>query len=189
MILSFFLLLALIESYRLNYNLADAIKKLEGSAKPILIDEQSGQFSFKSNSATLPIELRRYLLEDKIPEIAKVIETGNIDFIQVIGYTDSQEVNRAGNLDKKLDKVALNKEKVESLIPGSNADLGLMRALAIVQEIEKSGKIKNIRFQAYSAAQLYDQNGNIVEFNRKDDPKLRRIEIRFIPHGEKTKNK
>ncbi|WP_204250427.1 hypothetical protein [Synechocystis sp. CACIAM 05] len=73
MILSFFLLIALIESYRLNYNLADAIKKLE-SAEPILIDEQSGQFSFTSNSASLSPELRKYLLEKKYQKSPKSLK-------------------------------------------------------------------------------------------------------------------
>jgi len=183
MILSLFLLLALIESYRLNYNLAKANERLQ-SATPILIDEKSGKFSFTSNSAKLSPQLKKYINEEKIPEIQTVLQKHDIDFIQVIGYTDSQEISRMGNLDKKLEKVAFNQEKVDVLIPGSNADLGLMRALAIIQEVEKSGKIKDIRFQAYSAAQLYDQKGNLIKFDRKDNAKLRRIEIRFIPPGQ-----
>lgn len=185
MILSFFLLLALIQSYRLNHDLAQANQSLL-TAAPILIDEQSGQFSFTSNSATLSPDLKKYLNEQKIPEIVNIINNRNIDFVQVIGYTDSQEISRTGNLDKKLDSVAMNRERVDILTPGSNADLGLMRALAIVQEIEKSGKVKGIKFRAYSAAQLYDEAGNISEFDRRDNPRLRRIEIRFIPPGQST---
>jgi hypothetical protein len=40
------------------------------------------------------------------------------------------------------------------LVPGSNTDLGLMRALAVVQEIESTGKLKNVKFRAFSAGQL-----------------------------------
>jgi len=187
MILSLFLLLALIEAYRLNHNLSKANERLQ-SATPILIDEKSGEFSFTSNSARLSPDLKRYLNEKKIPEIQDVLQTHDIDFIQVIGYTDSQEINRTGNLDRKLDRVTFNEEKVDVLIPGSNTDLGLMRALAIIQEIERSGKIKGTKFQAYSAAQIYDENGNLIKFDRKDNPRLRRIEIRFIPPGQKNIN-
>ncbi|MFN9176122.1 MAG: flagellar motor protein [Synechocystis sp.] len=185
MILSLFLLLALIEAYRLNHNLAKANERLQ-SATPILIDEKSGKFSFTSNSAKLSPDLKNYLNEKKIPEIQSILQKHDIDFIQVIGYTDSQEINRTGNLDRKLDKVTFNQEKVDVLVPGSNTDLGLMRALAIIQEIERSGKVKNIRFQAYSAGQIYDENGQLIKFDREDNPKLRRIEIRFIPHGQKN---
>ncbi len=184
MILSLFLLLALIEAYRLNHNLAKANER--GFATPILIDEKSGKFSFTSNSAKLSPDLKKYLNEQKIPEIQNILQNHDIDFIQVIGYTDSQEINRTGNLDRKLDKVTFNQEKVDVLIPGSNTDLGLMRALAIIQEIERSGKIKGTKFQAYSAAQIYDENGNLIKFDRKDNPTLRRIEIRFIPPGQKN---
>ena len=185
MILSLFLLLALIEAYRLNHNLAKAHERLQ-SATPILIDEKSGKFSFTTNSAKLSPDLEKYLNEQKIPEIQNILQKHDIDFIQVIGYTDSQEINRTGNLDRKLDKVTFNQEKVDVLIPGSNTDLGLMRALAIIQEIERSGKVKGTRFQAYSAGQIYDENGKLIKFDRKNNPKLRRIEIRFIPHGQKN---
>lgn len=184
MILSLFLLLALIESQRLNYNLAKANERLK-SATPILIDEQSGQFSFTPNSATLSPDLKAYIHKSIIPNIQDIIKKHDIESIQVIGHTDGQEINRSGNLDRNLQSVAFNKQSVEKLIPGSNTDLGLMRAIAVFQELKNSGQVEGIKLQAYSAAQLYDAKGNLAKFNRQDDSKRRRIEIRFIPPGEK----
>ena len=59
-----------------------------------------------------------------------------------------------------------------------------MRALAVVQELQKTG-LQNIEFRAYSAAQLYLPSGNLAPVNRKPDETRRRIEIRFIPRRAK----
>lgn len=118
MILSLFLFLALLQASELN-------RKLK-SAQPIVIDEQSGNFKFQSGSAVLTPQLSRYIDDRIIPQIEKTIadKDGNIDFIQVIGHTDGQENRRMGNLDQKLEAVAVGDQPVSTLSPGSNADLG-----------------------------------------------------------------
>jgi flagellar motor protein MotB len=185
MILSLFLLLALIESQRLNYNLAKANERL-GSATPITIDERSGNFKFQSGSAELNPQLKKYVRETVIPKIEKTIKEkeGAIDFIQVIGHTDGQANNKKSNLDEKIELIANGKNTINSLNPGSNADLGLMRALAVIQEIQKTKRFNNIKFRAYSAGQLYLSSGDLAPVNRKADETRRRIEIRFIPPGK-----
>jgi outer membrane protein OmpA-like peptidoglycan-associated protein len=185
MILCLFLLLALIQSQHLNQNLNAAVKRLQ-SASPIVIDEKSGKFKFKSGSAELTPELKKYILKEILPKIKTTIKESEIDFIQVIGHTDGQENNRASNLDVTLESVAKGSQSVSKLNPGSNADLGLMRALSVVQELEKTGGLKNIKFRAYSAAQLYLPSGKLAPIDRDADETRRRIEIRFIPPG-KTK--
>lgn len=59
-----------------------------------------------------------------------------------------------------------------------------MRALAVVKELEKTSRLKNIKFRAYSAAQLYLASGQLAPRDRNPDENRRRIEIRFIPPGE-----
>jgi outer membrane protein OmpA-like peptidoglycan-associated protein len=176
MILCLFLLLALIQSQQLN-------KRLQ-SASPIVIDEKSGKFKFKSGSAELKPELKAYILTEILPTIETTIKEREIDFIQVIGHTDGQENNRASNLDSTLESVAKGSQSVSKLNPGSNADLGLMRALAVVQELEKTGNLKHLKFRAYSAAQLYLPSGKLAPIARDADESRRRIEIRFIPPGK-----
>jgi outer membrane protein OmpA-like peptidoglycan-associated protein len=178
MILSLFLLLALLQSQELN-------RKLQ-SATPITIDERSGNFKFKSGSAELNPQLKKYVREKVIPEIEKTIKEkkGAIDFIQVIGHTDGQANNKVSNLDQNIEAIANGKNTINTLNPGSNADLGLMRALAVIQEIQKTKRFNNIKFRAYSAGQLYLSSGDLAPVNRKADETRRRIEIRFIPPGK-----
>ena len=81
------------------------------------------------------------------------------------------------------------------LCPGSNADLGLIRALAVVKELQKAqnqtrlSRFKKVQFRAYSAAQLFlPENQGFAKKNTRKDPatrgKRRRIEIRFAQLGE-----
>jgi outer membrane protein OmpA-like peptidoglycan-associated protein len=184
MILSFFLLLALFSSLELNKKLEESNRKLQ-SASPIVIDEKSGKFKFQSGSAALKPELKTYIHQVIIPAIEQTTRERSIDFIQVIGHTDGQIIQQTSNLDKNIESVAKTDRSVDSLIPGSNADLGLMRALAVVQEIQKSNKLKNVQFRAYSAGQLYLPSGTLARIDRAADPSRRRIEIRFIPPGQK----
>lgn len=176
MIMSFLLLLALFQSLELNRRLQ--------SATPIVIDEKSGKFKFKSGSAELNTEFKKYLKDNIIPQIKQTVKEKNIDFIQVIGHTDGQVLGLKGNLDLNLEKVAKNQLKVNELNAGSNADLALMRALAVVQELQGNPDLKNVKFRAYSAAQLYLPSGELAPLNRQGDEVRRRIEIRFIPPAQ-----
>jgi hypothetical protein len=176
MIMSFLLLLALFQSLELNRRLQ--------SATPIVIDEKSGNFKFKSGSAELTTDFQKYINREILPQIEKIIEDREIDFIQVIGHTDGQVLGLTGNLDQNLEKVAKNQLNVQQLNPGSNSDLALMRALAVVQELQKKEEFKNVKFRAYSGAQLYLPSGELAPLNRQADETRRRIEIRFIPPGK-----
>jgi len=176
MIISFFLLLVLLQALELN-------KRLQ-AASPIIIDEQSGEFKFKSGSAELTPQLNGYIKTKIAPKIEEIAKEREIDFIQVIGHTDGQEINKTSNLDSTLEEVAQGRQSVTKLKPGSNGDLGLMRALSVVQALEKTGNFKNLKFRAYSAAQLYLASGELAPRDRNSDENRRRIEIRFIPPGE-----
>ncbi|CCH95066.1 conserved hypothetical protein [Microcystis aeruginosa PCC 9432] len=184
MILSLFLLLALFQSYNLISKLEEANRKLQ-TATPIVIDEKSGKFKFQSGSAELNPALKTYIRQRIIPAIETITKDREIDFIQVIGHTDGQGIQKTSNLDKNIESVASRKQSVKMLVPGSNTDLGLMRALAVVQEIESTGKLKNVKFRAFSAGQLYLPSGKLAAVNRDADASRRRIEIRFIPPGRK----
>jgi outer membrane protein OmpA-like peptidoglycan-associated protein len=176
MIITFFLLLSLFQALALNKSLQ--------SASPIIIDEQSGKFKFKSGSADLTPALKQYIGTDITPKIQAITTERKIAFIQVIGHTDGQSINNSSNLDQKLELAARGKQSVGKLQAGSNSDLGLMRAIAVIQELQKSGQLKNIDFRAYSAAQLYLPSGKLAPISRSADESRRRIEIRFVPPGQ-----
>lgn len=160
-------------------------------APPIIVIQETGDYQFQSGSAALPEPLNLYIRQQLVPQIEKNAEQYQIDVVEVIGHTDGQ-VNQGGvsNLDQVLENVARGNSPLTSLSPGSNADLGLMRALAVVkilQEIQqKEGRLKGLQFRPYSAAQLVTPSGNFAEINRNPDAKRRRIEIRFTRLGPVT---
>ena len=184
MVISFFLLISLLQAMMLNRELQVANEKLK-SAAPIIIDEKSGKFKFPSGRAEVTPDLQEYIKTEIIPEINKAMKQGNIDFIQVIGHTDGQATKSSSNLDVGLTTAATGSQTISSLKAGSNADLGLMRAVAVVQLLQRTQGFEQVKFRAYSAAQLYLPSGNLAASNQSADDSRRRIEIRFIPQGQK----
>ena len=153
-------------------------------ASPIIIDEKSGDFKFPSGSAELRPDLLKHIQTTVIPAIQKATGQGNVDFIQVIGHTDSQRISNSSNLDGKLTSAATGNEKINALKAGSNTDLGLMRAVAVVQFLNTKN-LGKVNFRAYSAGQLYMPSGELAKIDLGADDTRRRIEIRFIPYGQK----
>ncbi|OUL31306.1 hypothetical protein [Nostoc sp. 106C] len=176
--------------------------------KQTIIELPSEKYNFDSGSAVLPSNLKTDISQNgkngiilkEIENNINQIENSNkkVDVIEVIGHTDGEEVGflkcsdrDGGNLDTKLEEVATRNKDVSILCPGSNADLGLMRALAVVKELQnvqrqkKAGLFKRLKFRAYSAAQLLlpDDQG-FAPPDRNDNPKRRRIEIRFAQLGQ-----
>ena len=184
MVISFFLLISLLQAMMLNRELQAANEKLK-SAAPIIIDEKSGKFKFPSGRAEVTSDLQEYIKTEIIPEIKKATKQGNIDFIQVIGHTDGQATKSLSNLDVGLTTAATGSQTISSLKAGSNADLGLMRAVAVVQLLQRTRGFEQVKFRAYSAAQLYLPSGKLAASNQSADDSRRRIEIRFIPQGQK----
>ncbi len=184
MILSLFLLLALLRLSVVNAKLEEKVKALQ-AAQPIIIDAQSGNFNFESNSAVLTVQLQNYLSNEVVPKIKEIVEEKDLDFVSIIGHTDGEEIAAPrSNLDQDLSEVANSRKSITSLTPGSNADLGLMRALAVVQFLQQTDRFQDVKFRAYSAAQLYLPSGELAPSNASgDDGRRRRIEIRFIPPG------
>jgi outer membrane protein OmpA-like peptidoglycan-associated protein len=176
MIISFLLLVNVVQALSISQKLK--------SASPIIIDEKSGNFKFPSGSAELTPDLKKYIQDNIAPEIEQATKKDNIDFIQVIGHTDSQGVSNASNLDGKLTLAATGNGKITDLKAGSNADLGLMRAVAVVQFLQQTKKLDEVKFRAYSAAQLYLPSGKLASQNVIADDTRRRIEIRFVPRGQ-----
>ncbi|MGK7882832.1 MAG: hypothetical protein AB4060_22430 [Crocosphaera sp.] len=168
-------------------------EKLKSIDNPIIIDNEVVKFDFQTGTATLSPELKEYIKDTVVPEIEKAVKNseGYINTIEVIGHTDGQRVvSTDSNLDNNINKVALGQNI--TLTPGSNADLGLMRAIAVVKElkkIKKEGKGLNILdeftlsenqvFRAYSAGQLTNIDGTFAPYNSEPDKTRRRIEIRF----------
>jgi outer membrane protein OmpA-like peptidoglycan-associated protein len=168
----------------------------EGSRKlqfpPNIIITASEGYDFPSGSAELSSSLETYISRDIASQIDEKIKEFDVDTVVVIGHTDGQSINSSNsNLDGLIENVAAGGKPVKELRAGSNTDLGLMRALAVVrrlQDIQKQGeRFKGLDprkgFRAYSAGQLILKNGEFAQPNPNPDKERRRIEIRFTKSG------
>lgn len=167
--------------------LQSEIKRLK-SAPPVVVIQDSGGFQFDSGSAILSKDLKKYITVDLVDRIEQISQQRSLYVVEIIGHTDGQVNFSKGNLDQQLEEVAQGKISVESLRAGSNADLGLMRALEVVKQLQtvqaETGRLEGVQFRAYSAAQLQLPSGNFAPANRNPDANRRRIEIRFSPLGK-----
>jgi outer membrane protein OmpA-like peptidoglycan-associated protein len=167
--------------------LQSEIKRLK-SAPPVVVIQDSGGFQFDSGSAILPNDLKNYITLDLVDRIEKISQQRSLYVVEIIGHTDGQINFSNGNLDQQLEEVAQGKLPVESLKAGSNADLGLMRALEVVKQLqtvqEQTGRLEGVQLRAYSAAQLQLPSGDFAPANRNPNANRRRIEIRFSPLGK-----
>ncbi|NEQ16111.1 MAG: flagellar motor protein, partial [Moorea sp. SIO3E2] len=157
---------------------------------PIIVIKDQGAYRFDSGSAEIPSAMKDYIRQQIVPAIESNAKDYEINVVELIGHTDGQPNLGAGNIDQTIGNVVNKNSSISQLRPGSNADLGLMRALAVVQllrEIQsKEGRLKGLQFRAYSAAQLILPNGKIAPISLKDDQTRRRIEIRFTRLGKVT---
>lgn len=158
------------------------------SAPPTVVIQDSGGYQFDSGSASLPKDLKNYITLDLVDRIERVSQQRNLYVVEIIGHTDGQVNFGSGNLDQQLEEVARGKQSVDSLKAGSNADLGLMRALEVVKQLQtvqaQTGRLKGVQFHAYSAAQIQLPTGDFAPASRQPDASRRRIEIRFSPLGK-----
>jgi len=150
---------------------------------PLIIWDESKGIHFDTGSADIS-KFENILIEkissidDKLYELKSNKYIANT--IEIIGHTDAAIISKKGNLDTELETMLLQDGDMKNLICGSNADLGLMRALAIALFIKNRIKDKDIIFKVYSAAQLILPNGKLITtIDRKPDANRRRIEIRF----------
>ncbi len=183
---------------------------------PIITLAESSRYKFGGGEATLQPEFKNQLRGSIFPQLVDVLaKYPNVDTIEIIGHTDGAKpkVERKSNLDDELKKVLVadvtarqqaeisgfvglddqNKTDSDTLLKslqfGSNADLGLMRAVAVRKEVEKWLHLKNlehrVKVRCYSAAQtvtVLPETGSIQDYEGPDEAR-RRIELRFTQLG------
>jgi flagellar motor protein MotB len=186
-----FMLLWFVERFR-NVALNNELEAFQRDKPPIIDLDEARNYTFQSGSAELSPDFKKKIIEEIIPKLTRILDKYNVDVIEVIGHTDGQPVNtKQSNLDQVLEDVVLENKPIESLVYGSNAEIGLIRAIAVGKFIKNNaeGKLKEITFNFYSAAQLIPPNGDLRTINRNDDAKRRRIEIRFTKLANNNESK
>ncbi|MFO1432199.1 MAG: hypothetical protein U1F76_18980 [Candidatus Competibacteraceae bacterium] len=163
--------------------------KTNPNIKPPIIELTEAQnLNFEKGKAHVSDSVRRELQKTHFPDLLKIVkEHPTVDTIEIIGHTDDTPVSTRSNLDGSL-VGSLQRHfnvKADQLSAGSNADLGLMRAVAVKQEwdqwlIEKNINLpRKIEVRCYSASNGVPprEPDNLSQEER--DTHARRIEIRF----------
>jgi len=127
--------------------------------------------------------------------IAKQIQGRNVngrtavDTLEIIGHTDSVPIagQQKGNLDARMPRYLDGSLALRAMKPGSNNDLGLLRALAIKEAWQQfvadqapsdRAQLATVSVRTYSAGQTLPKDADIA-----DDPESRRIELRLTKLG------
>ncbi len=186
-------------------DLEELLKKLE-QTNSVLVKQRKppnitisdvDTFTFGPGQAKLDSKFEEYLIEKSLPVLISTFRDYPVEVIEIIGHTDKQTASgRVSNLDKELGPVLEGKKEVSVLQFGSNADLGLMRAVALRLFLEKQlrqltdeqaarfelkqeqrARLQRVQIRTYSAAQAVPSARSVNP--AADSPTDRRIEIRF----------
>ena len=192
---AFMILLFLLLIVSVKYTVSQISNK-NTRTPPIILIKDEGAYRFASGSAELPQPMYNYIWTKIVPEIERKTKEYNINTVEIIGHTDGQANGSViSNLDQNLENVANGDVPIQNLKAGSNADLGLMRSLALVRVLRyiqtKEHRLQGLKFRAYSAAQLILPSGEFAQpsIAHQEDATRRRIEIRFTRLGEVTEVK
>lgn len=177
---------------------ADNLRQAVNDKPPIIEVEESEVRRFKSGSAAMDDQFRSGLWQSEFKTLAQEIlkrnagQRRNVDTLEVISHTDGQPVGGGkGNLDEALPLLLSGENReIDLLKPGSNNDLGLMRALAlkrawrdfVATQTEGRQELELISVRCYSAGQTLPANeakNHSAEAYREPNEKSRRIEIRL----------
>jgi len=162
-----------------------SLAKLVNEKPPIIKLNDEADYRFARGSYAISTGFRDKLISTQLPYIKKVIRCYGIDTIELIGHTDASPNPGASNLDAyKGDKNLLL--SASSVSSGSNADLGLLRALSVEKLLKESLKDVNsqIVYKSYSASSFVDPqptqgSGITRDQAEKHSQSKRRIEVRF----------
>lgn len=143
---------------------------------PVITVSEAQVYSFASGKADLTPEFTQYIAQTIVPRLVQLAGVYACDVVEVIGHTDEQTVRSSSNLDRAL----LNGSSM-NLSPGSNLDLGFLRAFAVVRALRSDGRLTGTLYYAYSAGQTIMPDGQIAgpEKDPQPDASRRRIEIRL----------
>lgn len=193
---AFMILLLLLLITSTKYAISQISNNKNTGTPPILLIKDEN-YRFDPGSAAITSAMLNYITNKIVPDIEKTTKDFNINTVEIIGHTDEQTIGSVtSNLDNNLEAAVSSEGSLTNLNAGSNADLGLMRSLAVVKELLKiqkqQGRMPGVKFRAYSAAQLILPNGEFAPIpnnQRQPDATRRRIEIRFTRLGKEREVK
>jgi len=161
-----------------------ALAKFVNQKPPIIRLSDEANFRFATGSYSLSPKFKDQLTNEKLPEIERTIRCYGIDTVELIGHTDFAPNSGSSNLDSfQGDKNLILSGKA---LGGSNADLGLLRALSVERFLESRlrSSFPKIEYYSYSASSYVDP-ALATSASDSNPQSKRRIEIRFT-RSDKT---
>lgn len=159
-----------------------ALNNANNQKPPLIKLSESDSYRFPTGSFTLSPEYKNQL-DEIMNTIVDNIMKFRVDTIEVIGHTDGQPSPGNSNLDLHLPHLSRQNKQKQAIIPGSNVDLGMLRAISVASYIREKLISKGVKsvpsIIPYSAASLVDPQGTYSPADTKVDKARRRIEIRF----------
>ena len=163
---------------------ASVLAKLTNEKPPVIRLSDAKDYRFQRGSFLVSDAFKSKLVSEELPKIDKAVQCYAIDTIVIIGHTDSSPNAGVSNMDKysSLDKLS---SEFTSVFAGSNADLGLLRAVSVQKLLQESigNKYDDLEFRSYSASSLIDPP---VSKNSKLDKEKRRIEIQLTRRSKES---
>jgi hypothetical protein len=181
----------------------DLRRQLNDKPPIIQITEQKEEYRFSKGSSLMKQDFIEGLRLNEFDRLAReIIERDKegrvkVDTLEITGHTDGTSLSGDGNLDRQLPGVlGGEKSSLSTLKPGSNNDLGLLRALAVREQwnafvkekyknqgrLVEAALLQKIQIRCYSAGQTVlpvpKENPKAEDF-RQDDAQARRIEMRL----------
>ncbi len=154
----------------------------------IVLSETEEAYRFESGSFELSPEYMAALEREVVPRISEMAHSYKCDVIQVIGHTDGVGMKyRSSNLDESVMPHLHGIGQDEEPLPGSNIDLGMLRAIAVARFLEsRLAEVEEIRHVLpYSAGPIIGTDGGIrKETGPFDDRDARRVELRLTVSGD-----
>lgn len=195
--------LSLIDEYEKKYAeilaLIDIDEEEQIDTPPLItLSEEDENYKFASGSDHISIRYEKKLYEDIVPHLEELSLKYDCNAIQIIGHTSGQALSQRHFPRSNLDKHLIEKLHTEtSLMPGSNVDLGMMRAVAVMKVLQKNrhdGHLSAIEYWfPYSAGPIINTDGKIIKKlhikndQLQDDPERRRVEIRLFRFEENNR--
>lgn len=153
------------------------------NAKPPVIKlADTDAYRFDTGSFLLSTTFKETLRENAVPLISRTIHCYGIDTVEIIGHTDGRPGGMVGNLDYSLGSFSSGSD-IQEMVPGSNIDLGLLRAISVKAELEFSLSrriTQDVGFRVLSAGSTIGPDGSFLPAKNRDEGSRRRIEIRFL---------
>lgn len=145
----------------------------------ISLSEADGYY-FESGKATLRPEFVKKLRTVVIPQLRGLVDTYDVNVVEVIGHTDEVPMSGNSNLDAKLISASENSYPIELLRSTDNAGLAIARAVAVVRVLRADARMKGVTVLPLSGAQLIVPIDHAADgSSAESDQTRRRIEMRL----------